>query len=76
LWLPSMVSIASTRALCRLSLKGKKVIVWPQARRHICRLLVAIQIANPDSTASSLIAHLSSDLNIELLKTTIKIHLK
>ena len=32
--------------------------------------------ANPGSTASSLIAHRSSDINIELLKTTIKIHLK
>ena len=73
MWLASMVSVASTRALCRLSLKGKKVIVWPQARRHICQLLVAIQI---DLKETSLIAHLSRDLNIELLKTTIKIHLK
>jgi len=32
--------------------------------------------ANPGSTTSSLIAQLISDINIELLKTTIKIQLK
>jgi len=61
-----MVSVAST-----LSLKGKKVIVWPQARRHICRLLVAIQIANPDSTASSLIAHLLWECDVLHSKQTV-----
>jgi len=36
----------------------------------------AIQIAYPGCTALSLIAHLRSDINVELAKTTIKIHLK
>ena len=71
-----MVSVVSTRTLRRLSFKGKKAIVWSLVRCHSSRLLVVIRIANPGSTASSLIAHLSIDINIELLKTAIKIHLK